>query len=331
MRFVILGAGAVGATIGGRLADTDHDVLLVARGEHLKAPQHSGLRLAMPDRVISRHVPAAAIEDVVFAPDDVLIVATKQQDGEPLLRAAAASGFDLPVFCAQNGVDGERMALRRFPRVYGVCVMLPAVHLEPGRVAASGTPYTGSLDLGCYPRGADDTAHTVAEALRRSGFLSTVRDDVMPWKYAKLLRNLGNALEALGGSGTGADAYAGGAAASAELAQRARNEARAVWDTAGISWTSDAEWHAYRGKNVEVGAVEGAARAGGSSWQSAARGLGSIESDHLNGEVVLVGRLHGVPTPVNALLQREANALVRRGDPPGSVDLAALLATLDQV
>ena len=33
-------------------------------------------------------------------------------------------------------------------------------------------------------------------------------------------------------------------------------------------------------------------------------GSGSIETDYLNGEIVLLGRLHGVPTPVNALLQQ---------------------------
>ena len=34
------------------------------------------------------------------------------------------------------------------------------------------------------------------------------------------------------------------------------------------------------------------------------RGTGSIEAEFLNGEVVLLGALHGVATPVNALLQR---------------------------
>ena len=54
---------------------------------------------------------------------------------------------------------------------------------------------------------------------------------------------------------------------------------------------------------------------GGSSWQSLVRGTGSIEADHLNGEIVLLGRLHGVPTPVNAVLQRRARqAAATRSD-----------------
>jgi 2-dehydropantoate 2-reductase len=60
-------------------------------------------------------------------------------------------------------------------------------------------------------------------------------------------------------------------------------------------------------------------RPGGSSWQSLARGSGSIETDFLNGEVVLLGRLHGVPTPRNAALQRLAGRLAREHRPPGSL------------
>ena len=57
---------------------------------------------------------------------------------------------------------------------------------------------------------------------------------------------------------------------------------------------------------------------GGSSWQSLARGTGSIEAEFLNGEIVLLGALHGVPTPVNALLQRLALQAAVEGAGPGS-------------
>ena len=63
---------------------------------------------------------------------------------------------------------------------------------------------------------------------------------------------------------------------------------------------------------------------GGSSWQSLARRPGSIESDYLNGEIVLLGRLHGVPTPVNTVLQRIANRLAVTGTPPVSMSLAEI-------
>ena len=58
---------------------------------------------------------------------------------------------ELPLVCAQNGVENERIGLRRFRRVYGICVMLPATHLEPGVVEAQGSPHPGMLNIGWYP------------------------------------------------------------------------------------------------------------------------------------------------------------------------------------
>ena len=55
---------------------------------------------------------------------------------------------DLPVVCAQNGVDNERQALRRFGNVYGVHVMCPATFLEPGVVQDNSSPISGLLDIG---------------------------------------------------------------------------------------------------------------------------------------------------------------------------------------
>jgi 2-dehydropantoate 2-reductase len=79
---------------------------------------------------------------------------------------------------------------------------------------------------------------------------------------------------------------------------------------------------------MHVQPVDGQKRSGGSSWQSLARGTHSIESDYLNGEIVMLGRLHGVPTPVNALMQRVANEQARIGARPQSVPVAQLLSEL---
>jgi len=58
------------------------------------------------------------------------------------------------------------------------------------------------------------------------------------------------------------------------------------------------------------------------------RGTGTIETNYLNGEIVLLGRMNDMATPVNAMLQRAANAAARAGKPPGSVPAAELLASL---
>jgi 2-dehydropantoate 2-reductase len=206
-------------------------------------------------------------------------------------------------------------------------VMLPAVHLEPGAVDAQGTPHSGLLDLGRFPAGTDACATEIAEALSASGFVSQPDERIMRWKYAKLLRNVGNAVEAL----CGHDLDDAQREQVMDIDARARAEALACYAAAGIDWASDEEWVARRGMKVEWAPVEGRDRGGGSTWQSLARGATDVEADYLNGEIALLGRLHGVPTPVNDLLQREVAALARRGDGPGTVRPDQLLGLLGRL
>ena len=319
MRFVVYGAGAIGGAIGGRLAQHGHDVVLIARGPHFEALRDRGLRLVDPDAETILAIPV--VDDprgIEWRADDIVILAMKTQDTAAALRALPHDA-DLAIVCAQNGVENERLALRRFSRVYAVCVMLPSTHLEPGEVAVSSAPITGLLDVGCYPEGVDATAAEIAAALERSTFESVPRADIMRWKYTKLLMNLGNSVEAL--CRRDDDAI--------ELSRRARREGAAVLRAANIDLASQNEDAERRGDRLQQRPIKGAARGGGSSWQSLRRGTGAIETDYLNGEIVLLGRLHGVPTPVNALLQREADAAARMRVEVGSVAAGNLLALLD--
>jgi 2-dehydropantoate 2-reductase len=310
VRYIIIGAGAVGGTIGGCLALARHEVVLAARGAHLDALRRRGLRLSTPSGTDTVTAPAIGGPDEIdLRPDDVLVVATKSQDSVAVLtewawRPVAGGGtacLDLPVICAQNGVANERFALRRFRQVYGMCVWLPATHIAPGEVAAYGQPLAGLLWVGRYPAGTDETIERVAADLADSRFLAPVSPEVMRWKHRKLLGNLGNAVEALCvPPDAGLDG--GAAAAARELSEHATAEGVAVLDAAGIGYATAAEVREARGHHVDYAPVEGTSRGGGSSWQSLTRGTGSIEADFLNGEIVLLGREHGIPTPVTALI-----------------------------
>ncbi|MFG2071950.1 2-dehydropantoate 2-reductase [Nonomuraea maritima] len=317
MRYIVIGAGAVGGTIGARLHQGGHEVLLVARGAHYEALKRDGLRLITPESDEKLPIPVAD-GPVPTRDDDVLIVATKSQD---TIAALDPWPSGLPVVCAQNGVDNERMALRRFARVYGMCVWLPAQHLEPGIVVAPCHPYSGILHVGRYPQGVDDLTRQIVADLGKRGFEAHAQPDVMRWKYGKLLGNLANAVDALVG---------GGVPGAAQLIDRTRAEAREVLDKAGIAYTTTEEEAEIRGHKMDTRAIEGVERGGGSSWQSLAKGSGSIEADYLNGEIVLLGREHGVRTPVNEVLRREANRFAREKLPPRSMPLETLLALVDQ-
>ena len=321
MRFVVYGAGGIGGTIGARLHEHGHEVVLVARGPHLDAIRASGLRLDSSAGSVT--LPVAAVGDPASAEiraDDVVVLAMKSQDTVAALDALAACAPEgTPVVCAQNGVDNERSALRRFARVYGMCVLLPATHLEPGVVQASSSPVTGILDVGRWPSGIDDVAVGIAATLSASSFASEPRVDIARWKWGKLLLNLGNAVEAVCSPDE----------AASDLAEAARREGVACLEAAGIAFVDREEDRARRGSLLSVAPIRGSRRGGGSTWQSLTRSVGIVETDYLTGEIVLLGRLHGVPTPVNAMLQSVANELARSHGPAQSRSAAELLATLD--
>ena len=316
VRVVVYGAGAVGGAIGGLLHRRGHEVSLVARGPHLDALREGGLVLETP--ASTERIPVHAVGgpgELDWGRPAVVVLAVKSQDTENALGAlGGVVPPDTPIVCAQNGVENERRVLRRFPRTYGMCVMCAATHLRPGVVQVHFSPVPGILDLGRYPSGVDPVAEDLAAALRDSTFDAEAVPDIMRWKYRKLVNNVANAVEALCGE----------AGRGSEIARRARHEAEAVYAAAGIDAASRAEDAERRGRLIfgEAGALletESGGWRGGSTWQSAVRGANEVEADFLNGEIVLLGRIWGVATPANDLLQRRVKEMVGRGGRPGEV------------
>jgi 2-dehydropantoate 2-reductase len=320
-RYVVIGAGAIGGTIGACLQLAGREVVLVARGEHGAAIRADGLLLRRPDRQDRVHTPCVSTPaEVEWRDDDVAVLATKvHQATSALVDLAAAAPASITVACATNGLDGERQALRLFAGVQGIVVALPADHLTPGVVGAYSAPVPGILDVGRYPAGVDDVTTTIAADLTAAGFASRPDPDVMRRKRAKLFMNLANVLEAA----------AGGRGDTSTVWAAARDEAQAVLRAAGLDWTSDEDDAARREESgLRMQPIAGQRRQGGSTWQSLARGAGDTEADYLNGEIVLLGRLHGVSTPVNERLQALARRLAAAGAEPGSVDAEELVAEL---
>jgi len=319
MRYVIYGAGAVGGVIGGNLHRAGIATTLIARGDHLQALQKEGLTLDTAQGTVTLPVPAlGSIAEVTWTDDTVVLLCVKgQQTAAALDDLLAHAPADTPIVAVQNGVANEPAILRRFPRAYGVHVILPATHLVPGVVVQDSAAVPGLLDVGRYPDGVDDVAEAIAGDLTAAGFASVPRADIMAWKYRKLVNNLGNGVDAIARPGAAAD----------ELVRRCRAEGEAAFAAAGIRVVSAAA-----DRERRAGTIRGrpGGKGGSSTWQSISRGAGSVEIDYLAGEVVLLGRLHGVPTPANELVQRTAHQLVRAGGEAGSLDAADLLEALDR-
>lgn len=323
MRYIIYGAGGIGGTLGARLHIGGHAVVLIARGAHLAAMQSNGLVLRDPHGTQHLDIEAVAHpREIKFQPGDVVILTMKgQATADALQDLLASGGHNLPIVCCQNGVANEHLVLRSFQQVYGMVVYVPSTHLVAGEVLHHTTGCGGVLDAGCFPAGVDDLVETMCSDITAAGFSANADPRAMRWKYAKLLMNLGNALQAVVGLDSG-DA--------GDISRMMREEALACYAAAGIDCASGAEVKARHADLVQMGKIENHERGGGSSWQSLLRGTGSIEADFLNGEIAYLGRLHGIPTPANATLQHLANQLARERAQPGRHTVAEVRELIAQ-
>ncbi|MGV3491824.1 MAG: ketopantoate reductase family protein [Devosia sp.] len=318
MRIIVYGLGAVGGSLAAALSRAGNEVIGIARGRMLEVVKANGLLFRTTGGSVRLHFPiVSAPSDIQFRPDDAILLTMKSQDTAEALRALAEAGVrDQPVFCFQNGLNNERLASRYFANVYGVTVMIPADYTVPGEVACFGTPRYGMFDIGRFPSGLDDKATELIAQLNAANFAALPMEQVLRSKRGKLLENLGNVVDAAMGPGSNR----GG-----DVMDSVRAEARAVYRAAGIDDLVEIGGKDPRRQGVlSMGQVEGAQRAGSSSTQSLKRGAGSIETDYLNGEIVLLGRLKGVPTPLNAALCDLGRDLITGKLPPGTLTEAAL-------
>jgi 2-dehydropantoate 2-reductase len=307
-RYIIIGAGAIGGTVGGVLARAGIATVLVARGRHVDTLATVGLTLRTPEGTF--HTPVNAVsggEHLRLSVDDVLVFTTKTQQLDAALQAwvdqpvhspddvIGTAGELLPALTALNGVVAEEKALRYFRRVFGVCVWLPAVHLEPGEVIVRSWPVIGQFHIGRWPAQCNSPAdgellEDVDTAWSPAGVRVRVVDDVAAWKYNKL-----------------------------------RAEGERVLRHAGIDFVSFEVSTAARADGPILRPVPGANTGpSNSTWQSLSRNTGNVETDYFNGEIVRIAHQHGDTAPLNAALARAARDVVRNQIGPQHFSAAQL-------
>lgn len=336
-RYVIIGAGAIGGAVGAVLTRADIPTVLVARGRHAETLAAAGLTLLTPDG--ARHTPVTAVssaDHLRLSPDDVLVFTTKTQQLDVALQqwvdqpvhgpdgVVGTAGDLLPALTALNGVAAEEKALRYFRRVFGVCVWLPAVHLEPGEVIVRSWPVVGQFHVGRWPSslttsGDRQLLQWLVATWTAAGIRMNVVEDVAPWKYNKLLSNLVNAAGAL--SADGADLT--------PFATALRTEGEYVLRYAGIEFVSFEVSTAARVDGPTLRPIPGRNTGpSNSTWQSLSRNTGNVETDFFNGEIVRIAHQHGIAAPINAALARAARSAVRNGLGVNRYSAAQLAQTL---
>jgi 2-dehydropantoate 2-reductase len=320
VKIAILGAGAIGGFLGARLARAGANVVLIARGPHLKAMNDSGLRIieAGGDWTVS----VDATDDFAAMRDASAVLVTLKAHSLPPVaeRMATNLGHDTAVVSAQNGIpwwyfqrhggelDGTHLetvdpggVVARVidpNRVIG-CIVYPATSLvSPGVIRhTEGERFSlGELDGTQSPRCVE-----LSRALMSAGLKAPVQPNIRAELWLKLLGNaVFNPLSALTRATLGDMAQS---PLVAEVVRAAMQEVDAVARRLGIEISVSIEQR-----------IKGAARVGEhktSMLQDLEAGR-PLEIDALTGSVVELGDRLGIPVPHLRTLYSSVKLLEKR-------------------
>ena len=141
MKVAIMGAGAIGAYVGARLAQAGLDVALIARGNHLDAIRKDGLCVESPLGEVSGLGLTATDKPADIGVVDLVIFTVKLWDTETAARAMKPLiGPHTRVVTLQNGIDSVATISKHVARdqVVGGTIYLFAVIDRPGVIRNSG-------------------------------------------------------------------------------------------------------------------------------------------------------------------------------------------------
>lgn len=295
MKIAILGAGALGSVIGGRLAQAGNRVTLINRNAaYLEAVRREGLILDERGRREAIRLDVAATPEGL-APVDLVIVLVKSFDtAATIARARGLVGAQTTVLSLQNGLGHEEILAEAVgaEKVIAGKTYVGGVMTAPGVITAGSIgklTVIGELSGQITPR-----IEAITAAFNAAGLSCAGSENILGAMWDKLLVNVATgALSALSGLDYG-NLY--DLPEIAETAQGAVAEAMAVAQGLGITLetTQPSEAWAKAAAGLPFGFKT-------SMLQSLERGA-RTEIDFINGAVVRGGRQLGIATPVNATL-----------------------------
>ncbi len=277
---LLIGPGAIGATLTAWLAQDDRHVITVAA----RTPLDS-IEVQTPGGVI-RATPRVITDPRKTQVVDWILVATKAYDSDSAANwFGGAAGPHTRLAVIQNGVEHVARFEKHFDktRIVPVMIDLPADRVAPGRTVQRGAAHlvvpsgeNGAAFLALF-------AHTNFDAQQTNDFVTAV------WR--KLCLNCAGAVSAVLLKGAGISHHDG----VADLMRALVRECIAVGRAEGATLAD----------SIPDDIVAGARRApkdAGNSMLADRRAGRPMEIDARNGVIVRLGRKHGIPAPMNALM-----------------------------
>ncbi len=141
MKYLIVGSGGTGATIGAYLAKASKDVTFIARGNHLDAIKEKGLRIIRPDDEFTIYPAKAATLESYDEKPDVIFVCVKGYSLDSVIpqlkRIADENTVIIPIL---NIFGTGAMMQKHFDNtlVTDGCIYVAAQIKEPGCIQMNG-------------------------------------------------------------------------------------------------------------------------------------------------------------------------------------------------
>lgn len=198
MAIVIVGGGAIGLLVAGRLAQSGQCVAVLARPSVVEALRAGALQIVQDGKIASVTGIVAASAPEQLPPDyqnpDLAILSVKGYDTEAALPTLAALQAPL-ILTLQNGIGNEETLAAAFSpaRVLSGTITSSVEPEAPGRIVVAKAGGVGLAPLDSNPH-----VKTWATTLRHAGFTVHECANYRSLKWSKALLNmLGNATVAI--------------------------------------------------------------------------------------------------------------------------------------
>ena len=311
MRYLVMGAGALGSVFGGLLAEKGRQVTFVGLDDHLKAMQDRGLTIRgiWGDHVIPEVRAFYGVQGLQGA-FDIVLLSVKSYNTSRVIQQALPFMHDRTlVFSIQNGL-GNWEAIARvvgWNRTVGARVIFGAEIEEPG--VARVTVYADKVLLGS-PSGdvPEERILRVADDFNQAGIPTALSDHIESSLWGKVLYNC--SLNALGAILNVPYGHLETVPELRETLRRIISEIFAVAKAKGVALPYAGPEEYYRFLMQEQLPPTAAHRS--SMLQDLDRG-NLTEIDALNGAIVRYGKDLSVPTPVNEVVTAIIKGIEARG------------------
>ena len=296
MRIGVFGTGGVGGYFGGKLAQAGEDVTFIARGEHLKAIQQSGLRVDSPkgDFLI---MPAQATDDprAAGAVDCVLVGVKAWQVSGAASAMKLMVGEQTVVLPLQNGVEApkELAAILGAGHVLGGLCKISAQIVAPGHIRHMGMEPTIVFgEIGEWPF-TGERVERLRQVFSRAGVVAETPVDIQAAMWEKFLF-----IAAISGVGAVTRAPVGvvrSLPGSRRMLEQVMEEIYAVALAKGLRLAGDVV-------SRTMTFVDGLPAGSRPSMTRDILDGKPSELEYQNGAVVRMGQESGVPAPVNTFI-----------------------------